>query len=148
MASEWRQCEWGDVATLEYGKSLRTYRSESGLFRVFGTNGQIGWHDEPLCMHPGVVVGRKGAYRGIHYSPEPFFVIDTAFFLEPKEDMDLRWAYYCLLTYDINGMDSGSAIPSTSRDAFYRLPVSVPPLPEQQAIVMRRFNVHVACCKI
>ncbi len=134
MASEWRQCEWGDVATLEYGKSLRTYQSESGLYRVFGTNGQIGWHDEPLCMHPGVVVGRKGAYRGIHYSPEPFFVIDTAFFLDPKEEMDLRWAYYCLLTYDINGMDSGSAIPSTSRDAFYRLPVSVPPIREQQAI--------------
>lgn len=134
MASEWRQCEWGDIASLEYGKSLRTYRSESGLYRVFGTNGQIGWHDEPLCVHPGVVVGRKGAYRGIHYSPEPFFVIDTAFFLEPKEEMDLRWAYYCLLTYDINGMDSGSAIPSTSREAFYRLPVSVPPLPEQRAI--------------
>jgi len=47
--------------------------------------------------------------------------------------MDLRRAYYCLLTYDINGMDSGSAIPSTSREAFYRMPVRVPPLQEQRA---------------
>jgi type I restriction enzyme S subunit len=31
-------------------------------------------------------------------------------------------------------MDSGSAIPSTSRDAFYRLPVRVPPKPEQRSI--------------
>ncbi len=31
-------------------------------------------------------------------------------------------------------MDSGSAIPSTSRDSFYRLLVAVPPLKEQQAI--------------
>jgi type I restriction enzyme S subunit len=38
------------------------------------------------------------------------------------------------LTYDINGMDSGSAIPSTSREAFYRLSVRVPPLEEQRAI--------------
>jgi len=31
-------------------------------------------------------------------------------------------------------MDSGSAIPSTSREAFYSLPVRVPPLSEQRAI--------------
>jgi type I restriction enzyme S subunit len=134
MTGEWRDREWGDIATLEYGKSLRGYESAAGRFRVYGTNGPIGWHDEPLCAHPGVIVGRKGAYRGIHYSPEPFFVIDTAFFLEPKEDLDLRWAYYALLTCDINGMDSGSAIPSTSRESFYRLPVRVPPPKEQRAI--------------
>src|SRR3990172_1851377 len=48
--------------------------------------------------------------------------------------MDLRWAYYELLTQDINGMDSGSAIPSTSREAFYSLPVRVPPPDEQRTI--------------
>jgi len=134
MAGEWQKLEWGDIATLEYGKSLRNYRTEAGQFRVFGTNGPIGWHNESLCPHAGVIVGRKGAYRGIHYSAEPFFVIDTAFYLEPRQEIDLRWAYYCLLTYDINGMDSGSAIPSTSRNAFYRLPVTLPPLSEQRAI--------------
>lgn len=134
MAAKWRQSEWGHIATLEYGKSLRDYQEAGSRYRVYGTNGPIGWHDEPLCKHSGVIIGRKGAYRGVHYSSEPFFVIDTAFYLEPKEDMDLRWAYYCLLTYDINGMDSGSAIPSTSRESFYRLPVRVPPKKEQQAI--------------
>ncbi len=136
MAGEWRECDWGDIATLEYGRALRGYENASGRFRVYGTNGPIGWHEEALCLHPGVVVGRKGAYRGIHYSPEPFSVIDTAFYLEPKEKeaLDLRWAYYALLTYDINGMDSGSAIPSTSREAFYGLPVRVPPPDEQRAI--------------
>ncbi len=134
MAGEWRECNWGDIATLEYGRALRGYENASGRFRVYGTNGPIGWHEEALCPHPGVVVGRKGAYRGIHYSPEPFFVIDTAFYLEPKEALDLRWAYYVLLTYDIDGMDSGSAIPSTSREAFYGLRVRVPPAEEQRAI--------------
>jgi type I restriction enzyme S subunit len=134
MAGEWRECEWGDIAILEYGKSLRGYRQAEGRYRVYGTNGPIGWHDQPLCGHPGVIVGRKGAYRGIHYSPAPFFVIDTAFYLRPKEKIDLRWAYYCLLTYDINGMDSGSAIPSTSRESFYHLPVRVPPVGQQRAI--------------
>ena len=130
----WHKTRWGDIATLEYGRALRGYRSAQGLFRVYGTNGPIGWHDHALCENNGVIIGRKGAYRGVHYSADPFFVIDTAFYLKPKVNMNTRWAYYTLLTQDINGMDSGSAIPSTSRDEFYNLPVSVPPLSEQHAI--------------
>ena len=133
-AKEWKSARWGDLATLEYGKALRGYDSLGGEFKVYGTNGPIGWHDQPLCTLPSVIIGRKGAYRGIHYSPKPFFVIDTAFYLRPVVELDMRWAYYQLLTQDINGLDSGSAIPSTSREDFYALAVSVPPLSEQRAI--------------
>ncbi len=134
IESSWTEARWGDLVTLEYGRALRNYQHTSGRYRVFGTNGPIGSHDEPLCRHPTVVIGRKGANRGIHYSPDPCFVIDTAFYLKPKTNIDTRWAYYQLLTVDINGMDSGSAIPSTSRGSFYQLPVSVPPIHEQQKI--------------
>ncbi|MDE0527516.1 MAG: restriction endonuclease subunit S [Truepera sp.] len=134
MEGKWRELCWGDLATLEYGRALRGHNSRTGPIRVFGTNGPIGWHDEALCSYPSVVVGRKGAYRGVHYSAEPFFVIDTAFYLKPKVELDTLWAYYQLLTQDINGLDSGSAIPSTRREDFYNLPVQVPPLPEQRTI--------------
>ena len=134
MSSEWLQTTWGEVARLEYGKAIRDYQNASGDYPVYGTNGPIGFHHTPLCANPGVIIGRKGAYRGIHYSDRPFFVIDTAFYLKPTVDMDLRWAYFCLLTYDINGMDSGSAIPSTSRDEFYKLPVVLPSKAEQSEI--------------
>ena len=134
VSSQWQEVRWGDLATLEYGRALRGYNTARGPFRVFGTNGPIGWHDEALCSHPSVIVGRKGAYRGVHYSSKSFFAIDTAFYLKPKREMDVRWAYYQLLTQDINGMDSGSAIPSTSRDEFYSLSLLLPPLPEQRAI--------------
>lgn len=132
--SEWREHVWGDLATLEYGRALRGYDSGTGDFQVYGTNGPIGWHKEALCPRPGVIVGRKGVYRGVHYSPKPFFVIDTAFYLEPRIDLNVRWAYYALLALDINSLDSGSAIPSTTRDSFYRLPVWLPPRKEQDTI--------------
>ncbi len=134
IPEDWEATSWGKLATLEYGKSLRGYENTHGPYPVYGTNGFIGTHTKMLCRHPGVIVGRKGAYRGIHFSKEPFYVIDTAYYLEPKEDIDLRWAYYELLTHDINRLDSGSAIPSTSRETFYNLAVIVPPLPEQRAI--------------
>lgn len=134
MADDWRHLTWGELAILEYGKGLRGYKDAVGQYRVFGTNGPIGWHTEALCEFPTVIVGRKGAYRGIHYSKKPCFVIDTAFYLKPKLDFNMRWAYYELLTHDINSMDSGSAIPSTSRESFYCLPVRYPPLEEQETI--------------
>jgi type I restriction enzyme S subunit len=136
MPENWKTYNWGNLATLEYGKGLRDYRRNQGNYRVYGTNGAIGWHSEALCKHAGIVIGRKGAYRGVHYSNEPFYVIDTAFYLKPKQniEIDLKWAYYELLTKDINGMDSGSAIPSTTRESFYQLPVKVPPIEEQRRI--------------
>lgn len=131
---EWQATTWGEIVTLEYGKSLRGFESLEGPYPVYGTNGQISCHSESLCPYPSVIIGRKGTYRGVHYSSTPFFVIDTAFYLKPEAQIDTRWAYYELLTKDIDGMDSGSAIPSTSRGDFYNLAVRLPPLPEQQAI--------------
>lgn len=130
---EWQEVCWGDIATLEYGKSLRDYRNNSESVPVYGTNGQVGYTDQALCEHPGVIIGRKGAYRGVHYSKDPFFVIDTAYYLEPKESdkLDLKYCYYKLLTQNINRLDSGSAIPSTSRDDFYQICFELPLIKEQ-----------------
>ncbi len=70
--AEWHETNWGSIATLEYGCAIRSYETAQGSFRVFGTNGPIGWHNEALCKCAGVIVGRKGAYRCVHYSPDPF----------------------------------------------------------------------------
>ena len=131
----WRQLTWGDLATLEYGKGLRGYQEAVAKYPVYGTNGLIGWHDTALCKKAGIIIGRKGAYRGVHLSKTPFFVFDTAFYLNLLSDnVDLIWAYYQLINFDINKLDSGSAIPSTSREAFYQIPISLPPLPTQRKI--------------
>lgn len=134
MNCEWTIKTWGELATLEYGRALSGYRAGSGKYRVFGTNGPIGWTERALYPGPSVIIGRKGAYRGVHFSPEPFWAIDTAFYLKPKLSFNMKWAYYALLAQDINSLDSGSAIPSTSRSDFYALSVKVPPINEQRRI--------------
>lgn len=133
IPEDWEAHLWEDLATLEYGKGGMKY-SETGKYPVFGTNGRIGFCNEYLFDGEGVIIGRKGAYRGVHFSKEPFFVIDTAFFLKPKQKLVMRWAYYQLLTQNINTLDSGSAIPSTSREDFYGLSVALPQLTDQSAI--------------
>ena len=93
MEFDWIDTCWGDLATLEYGKGLRDYKTFDKKYPVYGTNGQIGTSDRYLCEQPAVIIGRKGAYRGVHYSSTPFYVIDTAFWLKPNEKVDTKWAY-------------------------------------------------------
>ena len=125
----------GDIITLNYGKSLKNYRSGNGKYDVFGTNGKIGLSDQFLYGEPSIIIGRKGAYREVHWADQPFFVIDTAFYTKNKiKDLDTLYLYFWFKNIDINEMDSGSAIPSTSRDEVYDLDISLPPLPEQKAI--------------
>jgi type I restriction enzyme S subunit len=131
----WCATRWGTKVTLEYGRGLTDYTDGAGPYPVYGTNGRIGSHVAPLCQHEGIIIGRKGAYRGIHYSNSPFYVIDTAFYVEPTCPMEMRWGYYELLRTDINNLDSGSAIPSTSREDFYSIQVVWPPIEVQRAFV-------------
>ena len=137
------RCKWGDIITLEYGKPVPDKEKKDGQYPVYGTNGQIGTTDlSPLCPYPSVILGRKGAYRGVHFSETPFSVIDTAFYLKNKTDkLDLRWAYYKFLTYDVNRMDSGSAIPSTDRYEIYSISLDLPPLSVQHSTTGVLLNI-------
>ena len=130
--------KWGELISLEYGKPVKDKAKADGKYPVFGTNGQIGTSDlPPLCNGSSFILGRKGAYRGVHYSEVPFSVIDTAFYannLHP-ELLNIKWAYYKFLTYDINSMDRGSAIPSTDRYEIYGIEVDLPSVEEQQRVV-------------
>lgn len=134
MPNNWRPSNWGDEVTLEYGKAIRGYSQTHGKYRVFGSNGPIGWTSDALTQGPGVVLGRKGAYRGVEFCRDPFWVIDTAYYVVPKTDLDMRWLYYAVKHYKLGEVDDGSPIPSTTRAAVYMLELDIPPKPEQRAI--------------
>ena len=140
--------KWGDLISLEYGKPVKDKAKTDGQYPVYGTNGQIGTSDlPPLCNHASFILGRKGAYRGVHYSSVPFSVIDTAFYAENlyPELLNIEWAYYKFLTYDINSMDSGSAIPSTDRYEIYAIEADLPDYKSQEKIVeiLRSFDEKI-----
>ena len=126
------QKKWGDVCTLEYGKGIRDYKNEDNNYSVYGSAGRVGSHSE-FHLDKGVIVARKGTLD-VHYSDEPFFVIDTAFYLKPKPELNAKWAYYALKNFDIKKLTSGSGVPSLSRDEFYAEDLYLPPLEYQHKV--------------
>ena len=134
MPSHWEETTWGEAVELKYGKAIRGYQDAEEAYPVFGTNGQVGTHAQYLAEGPGVILGRKGAYRGVHYSKQPFFVIDTAYYVAPKQDFEMRWLYYAMQHYKLGQIDDGSPIPSTTRAAVYSSEFKRPPIEEQSDI--------------
>lgn len=131
----WSFRKLGDFAPLKYGRTLRgPDRVEEGAVPVFGSNGQVGNHDEALTAGPTVIVGRKGTVGAVHHSPGPCWPIDTTYWHE-EPDADLcRFKYYLLGTLRLDEMNSDSAVPGLNRSVAHALTVTVPPTAEQHAV--------------
>jgi len=126
----WRESTLGELIQLAYGKALKAQDRQPGEIPVFGSNGQVGWHNEKLVDGPGIVVGRKGNPGIVTWSPTSFFPIDTTFYVVPKgECRSLYFLFYVLLAHDLASLGADSAVPGLNRNMAY-LSQQVLPAPD------------------
>src|SRR5690349_17347948 len=81
---EWAEVTLGEIISLEYGRSLPEKTRRPGSIPVYGSNGVVGWHDEALVPTGGIIVGRKGTAGSVTVSCDPFWPIDTTYFVKPR----------------------------------------------------------------
>ena len=67
------------VCELKYGSSLSEENRIKGDVPVYGSNGVVGYHNKSITQKPVIIIGRKGSFGKINYSPEECFPIDTTF---------------------------------------------------------------------
>lgn len=137
----------GDLFRLRYGKALTESTRRPGSIPVHGSNGQTGAHDTALFEGPGVVIGRKGmGHLGVNWVTSNYWVIDTAYSLDPLGDTDLRFAYYLISHVGVDHLKHGTSNPSLTREAFAAQLFPAPPLYEQRAIaeVLGSFDDKIA----
>ncbi|MDE0071893.1 MAG: restriction endonuclease subunit S [Caldilineaceae bacterium] len=110
----------GDVIELAYGKALKADNRRSGTIPVYGSNGQVGWHDEKLVAGPGIVVGRKGNPGVVTWAHGDFFPIDTTFYVVQKTtNWGLPFLFFALNTQDLPAISADSAVPGLNRNLAY-----------------------------
>jgi type I restriction enzyme S subunit len=127
-AEGWEIRTLGDICEFAYGKGLKEEERVSGPIPVYGSNGQIGWHNEPLVKGPGIVVGRKGNPGIVTWVHTDFFPIDTTFYVEIKDkETSLYWLYYMLVSLNLSNLAADSAVPGLNRNFAYMSELVYPP---------------------
>jgi len=117
----------GDVASLEYGKSLPASAREEGEVLVVGSGGVSGTHTKALVHQSGVVVGRKGSAGSVLWIEGPHFPIDTTFFVRGlHEAYSQPYLYFLLRTLRLTEMNNDSAVPGLNRAEALALPIRLP----------------------
>lgn len=134
--SEWTPTTLSTEIELAYGKSLPAHAREEGPYPVFGSNGCVGHHLEPLISAPGIIVGRKGSVGEVVYTVEDFWPIDTTYYVVNKAGHDWRFLFHLLSSLGLKGLNSHSAVPGLNREDVYSINVSLPPPTEQRLIAV------------
>ena len=126
----WKVRKLGDLMELAYGKALKAEDRKDGTVPVYGSNGQVGWHDEPLVAGPGIVVGRKGNPGVVTWAPTDFFAIDTTFYVVPTLNChSLYFLLHALAIHDLASLGTDSAVPGLNRNMAYMSTQVLPPRP-------------------
>jgi len=131
----WRSDRLKDRLRFAYGESLAAEERNDGDVKVYGSNGIVGFHDQAITNGHTIIIGRKGSFGKVTWSDESCFPIDTTFYVDSTQTKeDLRWLFYALDDLGLDTVNFDSAVPGLSRKVAYSLPMTFPPLPEQQLI--------------
>lgn len=137
MRDGWSKTRVGDLCVLEYGKALKESDRDNGRFPVYGSAGVVGSHSEHLGPDgPMIVVGRKGTAGAVHYSAQPAWPIDTAYWVRRRADsVGLKFLYLVLEDIDLPAICAQTGVPGLNRERAYELHVTVPPREAQVRMV-------------
>jgi len=146
LPNEWFKTKLGAVIELKYGKSLPARVRKGGKYPVFGSNGVVGNHSQPLVNKEGIIVGRKGSYGEIHLSETPFFPIDTTYYIDEFFGQPLKYWFYQLRNLPLTELNRSTTIPGLNRDDAYTQVIALPPLAEQK-VIAEKLDVLLARVK-
>ena len=129
VPSGWGTVRLDSFIELAYGKALKAENRKQGMVPVYGSGGITGWHDQPLVESGSIIIGRKGTVGSIYWESQPFFPIDTVFYVKSKKP--LTYCYQLLKTLGLESMNTDAAVPGLNRENVYRLLILGP----QESIV-------------
>jgi type I restriction enzyme S subunit len=127
IPKEWNIQRLDSLLELTYGKPGDFNDDKSRGIPTYGSNGQIGWTDEPLVRGPGIIVGRKGSSGIVTWSHSDFFPIDTTFYVRSKIGNEVtRYLYHVLMSLNLPDLTINAGVPGLNRNDAHSQQVVVP----------------------
>ena len=132
-----------EKANIAISQCLECHRStlqesevlSSGLCKVFGANGLVGYKDVPQMNGDAILVIKDGSGVGtVSYAQGKFSVIDTLYYLTVIGNNDLRYLYFALSVFNFQPYKTGMAIPHIYFKDYGKAKIYCPSLAEQKRV--------------
>jgi len=134
IAGGWNEKTLGEVLTPQRGFDLPAQNRKPGKVPIVSSSGITDYHSEVGVAGPGVVTGRYGTIGQVFLIKEDYWPLNTTLWVKDFHGNDPRFTSYLLRTVDFRSCSDKSSVPGVNRNDLHRIPVLLPPLPEQEAI--------------
>ena len=126
-----------NICTPKQWKTIPTSQLLSNGYPVYGANGIIGYYKTYNHEQSVIAITCRGASCGtINITRPQSYITGNAMCLDNvREDINLKYLYYNLLSFDFNKVISGSAQPQITRQGLEKVEISICPPTEQISIV-------------
>ena len=138
MKKGWQTKTLGDVCHVYQPETISQKQMIAGEFRVYGANGQIGWHNQFNHEDPELILGCRGSCGTVHVTEPRSWINGNAMVVHPTNGaMDISFLAYALKGgIELTDAITGAAQPQITRTSLMPLVISFPEsLAEQQRIV-------------
>lgn len=130
-----------DLVKIHYGKALRKHERKEGKYPVCGANGCIAFHDKALIKFPTIIIGRVGSIGKVTFIKDGVWPIDTAYYVEPIEKIDLFYLYWFLKLSNLEHLSTSTCIPGLNRNILYKTSILVPPIKLQKIFTEKAHEI-------
>jgi len=136
MPSGWSVRKLKYIGDMQSGDNLTSEEIQvSGIYPVYGGNGQRGYYHEYNRDGHFLLIGRQGALCGnVHRVDGRFWATEHAVVVKPRNEIDRDWYYYMLIVMNLNQYSESAAQPGISVEKIQNLVTTVPKMGEQKAI--------------
>lgn len=148
LPGRWHRAKVGSLLDFRYGKGLNAgKRADEGPVPVYGSNGIVGFTNEPLTTRPSIIIGRKGSAGALNLCNGPSWTTDVAYYVEAPSFFAASFLLCALTALDLAKLGKGVK-PGLSRSDAYEQILSVPPLSEQYRIVAKVDELMALCDRL
>lgn len=129
----WERVKLKELLTIKNGKDHKSLKD--GIYPVYGSGGIMRYADKYLYDKESILLPRKGTLNNIQFARTPFWTVDTCYYTVVNTDRVVPYFLYRnLRQFDIEALNTGSAVPSMTFDKYYTIEINLPDLPTQKRI--------------
>lgn len=125
-----------EVLEIKNGRNQKSVENVNGQYPIYGSGGIMGYADDYICNANTVIIGRKGSINNPIFVETPFWNVDTAFGLVPKENVILpRYLFYFCKNFNFEKLNTTVTIPSLTKANLLNIEINIPSIIEQRDII-------------